>query len=87
MKKILSLNDASQDTVELACGRNDLIITCGYPSRNYQFGEKISKNPKYKSEETLEGMAALNRIKHDEIKISEDAKILKNLITRSNEWV
>lgn len=86
MKEILFINGARQTTVELACGRDDLIMTCNYPSRNYQFGKKISKNPKYKSEDTIEGLTTLNRIKHNEIVIPDNAKILKDLIARSDEW-
>lgn len=86
MKRILNENGASCDTVDLVCGKGDLKITCNYPSRNYEFGQILRKNPKAEPEKTVEGISALKRIKRGEIKVPEGAIILKDLIKRSNEW-
>ena len=87
MKLVLDSNDASGDTVDLVCGKGDLKITCNYPSRNYEFGQILRKNKKAEPEKTVEGISALKRIKRGEIKVPENATILKDLIKRSNEWV
>ena len=86
MKSVLNENGASGDTVDLVCGKGDLKITCNYPSRNYEFGQILRKNPKAEPEKTVEGISALKRIKRGEIKVPEGAIILKDLIKRSNEW-
>lgn len=86
MKLILNENGASGNTVDLVCGKGDLKITCNYPSRNYEFGQILRKNPKAEPEKTVEGISALKRIKRGEIKVPENAMILKDLIKRSNEW-
>jgi glycerol-3-phosphate dehydrogenase (NAD(P)+) len=59
MGQILSSLHAQQATVELSCGRPDLILTCSGPhSRNYKFGTEfiIDKQP---PKETVEGFTAL----------------------------
>lgn len=86
MKLVLDSNDASGDTVDLVCGKGDLKITCNYPSRNYEFGQILRKNKKAVPEKTVEGISALKRIKRGEIKVPENATILKELIKRSDEW-
>ncbi len=86
MKLVLDNNEASGDTVDLVCGKGDLKITCNYPSRNYEFGQILRKNPKAEPEKTVEGLSALKRIKRGEIKVPADAVILKDLIRRSEEW-
>ena len=86
MKLVLDANGASGDTVDLVCGKGDLKITCNYPSRNYEFGQILRKNPKAEPEKTVEGISALKRIKRGEIKVPEEAIILKDLIKRSDEW-
>jgi glycerol-3-phosphate dehydrogenase (NAD(P)+) len=86
MKSILNENGASGDTVDLVCGKGDLKITCNYPSRNYEFGQILRKNPKAEPEKTVEGISALKRIKRGEIRVPDDAIILKDLIKRSDEW-
>lgn len=86
MKILLNDNGASANTVDLVCGRGDLKITCNYPSRNYEFGQILRKNPKAMPEKTVEGISALKRIKRGEIKVPDGAMILKDLIKRSDEW-
>lgn len=82
MKKILKLNRAKLNTVDLACGIGDLKLTCGYPSRNYEYGDILRKNPEYEPTNTVEGLTALRKIKRGEIQIPEDAVILKDLLAR-----
>lgn len=86
MKMLLDENGASGNTVDLVCGKGDLKITCNYPSRNYEFGQILRKNPKAEPEKTVEGISALKRIKRGEIKVPDGAVILKELIKRSEEW-
>lgn len=86
LKDILVANGANADTSELSCGRGDLEITCGLPSRNYEFGQILRKNSKAKPEKTVEGVAALRRVKKGEIIVPNSAKILKELIKMSKKW-
>ncbi|MBQ6461021.1 hypothetical protein IKF88_00840 [Candidatus Saccharibacteria bacterium] len=86
MKKILAFNGANPKTVDLACGFSDLKLTCGYPSRNYEFGDKLRKDPDYLPEKTVEGVSALKRIKRGEIKLPDNVPYLRDLISRSDKW-
>ncbi len=86
MQALLSANGADSATVDLACGVGDLRLTCGKPSRNYEFGRKIRRNPKYTPDNTVEGLATLRRIKRGEIKVPDNAVKLKDLIKRSETW-
>ncbi len=86
MKKILVANGARSDTVDLACGISDLKLTCGFPSRNYEFGYILNENPDYKPEKTVEGVTALKKIKRGEITIPTGMKHLEELISRSEKW-
>lgn len=86
MKEILVMNGAKAETVDLVCGKGDLKITCANPSRNYEFGCKLRKNPDYQPEKTVEGVSALKRIKRGEITVPDNVVILKELIARSNKW-
>lgn len=80
IKKILLLNGASAKTAELSCGRDDLVTTCRLPSRNYEFGQILNKNPKALPEKTVESMSALERVKNGDIVVPESAKILKKIM-------
>lgn len=80
MKIVLFENGAEPKTVNLACGKDDLKITCGYPSRNYEFGQKLIKDPEYQPEKTVEGLTALKLIQRGALKIPRTAFILKSLI-------
>ncbi len=86
MGEVLAANGADKDTVKLACGRKDLELSCGLPSRNYEFGHIIRENPKAKAEKTVEGISAINRIKRGEIVVPSYAVKLKELLLRSREW-
>ena len=86
MRKLLKANGAVSKTVDLNCGIGDLRITCYYPSRNYEFGQKLRENPDYRPEKTVEGVSALKRIKRGEITVPEDVEILHQLIEKSKKW-
>ena len=86
MKALLKANHADPKTVDLACGRGDLRLTCALPSRNYEFGQILSKNPNARPEKTVEGLTALNKIKRGEIIVPEQATRLKELIKISDDW-
>ena len=82
MKMVLAANGASSDTVDLACGRGDLELTCGYPSRNYEYGDKLRQNPSYQAEKTVEGLTAINRLNRHEIEIPKQATILHKIMLK-----
>ena len=86
MREVLILNGASGDTVDLVCGVGDLKLTCAYPSRNYEFGDKLRVNSNYRPEKTVEGVSALRRIRRGEIKVPKEAEILQELIKISESW-
>ncbi len=86
MAEVLVENGAKAETVDLVCGKGDLKLTCNYPSRNYEFGQILRKNPKAVPEKTVEGLSALTKIKNNLIKVPKTAIKLKNLIERSKEW-
>lgn len=84
-KLILFYNGANPKTAELPCGRGDLILTCDFPSRNYEFGQGLNAG-KTKPEKTVEGITALKRIKSGELKIPPAAGILQKLMKESAAW-
>lgn len=86
MKLILEANNARSETVDLSCGIGDLRLTCDYPSRNYEFGQKIRLNPDYQPEKTVEGVTALKKIKNNELVVPEAAKIIRGLMAESKKW-
>lgn len=86
MKAILFANGADPKTVDLACGQGDLRITCYYPSRNYEFGQKLIENPNYQPEKTVEGVTALKKIKAGLIKIPKTAFTMHELFNLSEKW-
>lgn len=86
MMEILDLNGAERNTVKLACGILDLKLTCDYPSRNYEFGEKLRLDANYRPEKTVEGFTALNKIKHGDIKIPKGAGYLEKLLDLNKKW-
>ena len=86
MRAVLLANGGRPETVDCECGVGDLRLTCGLPSRNYEFGTILSRNPKAKPEKTVEGLSALRRIANGALIIPDEAKYLKELIERSREW-
>ena len=79
MKEFLKVNGADEATVDLACGKGDLKLTCYLPSRNYEFGKIFSENSSAKPEKTVEGLAALRRILRREIKVPENLPIFTEI--------
>lgn len=77
MGMILEENGAKLNTLRLACGVKDLILTCGLNSRNYSFGLELRINPQAEPSATVEGVMALKRIKRGEIKLPDRAEIIK----------
>ena len=86
MKALLAANGGDANTVNLACGVGDLRLTCGLPSRNYEFGFVLADNPHAKPEKTVEGLSALRKIAEGAIVIPDTALKLRELIERSKEW-
>lgn len=86
MREILKANGASGDTVDLACGKGDLRLTCDAPSRNFKFGQALCLNPKSCPETTVEGLTTLRKIAAGEIVIPKSATLMRDLIKRSAEW-
>lgn len=86
MRSILTYNGAEAKTVDLVCGIGDLKLTCGYPSRNYEFGDLLRGNPDYQPEKTVEGVSALKKIKRGEIVLPDNLPHLSDLISRSEKW-
>lgn len=86
MKEVLEFNGAKGETVELSCGKGDLRLTCNEPSRNYGFGKKVRLDPNYHTDETVEGIVVLQKIRDGAIKIPNSAKYLHDLIRRSKTW-
>lgn len=80
MEMILDANGAESSTVDLACGIGDLKLTCGMPSRNYEYGTLIKKDPNYEPTNTVEGLSAIHRIKRYDITVPEKAKLLKEVM-------
>lgn len=80
MKLVLEANGAEENTVDLACGIGDLKLTCGLPSRNYEYGSILRDNPAYEPTKTVEGLSAIKRIKRREIVVPEKAIILKEIV-------
>ena len=80
MRSLLAANSAAATTVDMACGKGDLELTCGLPSRNYEYGFLLRDNPDYQPEKTVEGLSALKRIKRGEIIVPDGLTILKEVI-------
>ena len=80
MGLILEANGAESDTVELMCGVGDLKLTCGLPSRNYEYGSILRENPAYEASNTVEGLSAIRRILRHEIVVPAKAQLLKEVI-------
>ena len=80
MELILEANGAESSTVDLSCGIGDLKLTCGMPSRNYEYGTIIRNNPGFEPTNTVEGLSALRRIKRYEINIPDNVKLLKEVM-------
>ncbi len=86
MRAILKENGADPATVDLNCGRGDLKITCGYPSRNYEFGVRARTEGLITPDKTVEGVSALRRIRRSEIFLPDELELLTRVIEESKKW-
>ncbi len=86
IKLILAKNGADPKTFDLACGMDDLKITCNFPSRNYEFGQKLRTNFDCCPEKTVEGISTLKRIRRGEINVPTEAAFLRELIGLEGSW-
>lgn len=82
MKALLEANGANPETVELACGKGDLKLTCAPQSRNYTYGYKLSYDKDYQPEGTVEGLSAIKRILRGEIKVPDGLPILEEILQK-----
>lgn len=80
IRALLLANGADPATFDLACGRRDLELTCGLPSRNYEYGQMMRNNPDAESDKTVEGLTVLEGIRNDGIIIPDTAIHLKELL-------
>ena len=80
IRLILALNSADEETFSLACGLNDLELTCGFPSRNYEFGQTLAEGSDRTPNRTIEGISALSQIRDDVIDLPDSAVILKTFL-------
>ena len=80
IQALLLANNANPATFNLACGIDDLKLTCGLPSRNYEYGQILRNNPAAKPDKTVEGLATLNRIKKHEIIVPDNTTHLHELM-------
>lgn len=80
MALLLEANGADPLTTKLACGAGDLALTCGEPSRNFIYGMKLKSKPGYQPVDTVEGLAAIRRIRRHEITVPHEAEILREII-------
>lgn len=80
MQALLKANGAKTETVKLVCGIGDLKLTCGLPSRNYEFGQILSQDADAKPDKTVEGLTTLKLIKDSKIEIPDTAVKLKELL-------
>ena len=80
MRELLSANGASAETVDLECGKGDLRLTCALPSRNYEYGQKLKKDPNYEPDNTVEGLSTLRRIVRNEIIVPPGLKHLAQIL-------
>ena len=81
MRRILAVNEADVSTVDLCCGIGDLKLTCGMPSRNYEYGVILRNNPRYQPVNTVEGLSAIKRIERGEIRLPSNVPILEEVIS------
>lgn len=84
MSEILRYNDADPETVKLACGVDDVKLSLGFPSRNYEYGFNHSKDRDYQPQYLVEGLTGLSKIRNGEIIIPNSAFLVELL--SSDDW-
>lgn len=85
MQALLSANRGDSATVQLACGVGDLRLTCGLPSRNYEFGQMLREDAQARPDKTVEGWSALMKIREGALVVPEAAVKLRSLIKLGTE--
>ena len=80
MELILKYNGADSSATRYACGIDDLRLTAGPGSRNFEYGLKLRRKMKHSDSITVEGLTALRRIKNGEINIPDSAQLLNNFL-------
>ncbi len=86
MKAVLEANGAKAETVDLSCGKGDLRLTCGVPSRNYEFGRAMRLGDSCLPGKTVEGVTVLGKIREGDLIVPESAKYLRDLLEKSEAW-
>lgn len=84
ISKLLMNNSADSNTADLECGIGDLKLTCGMPSRNYEYGTILANRAGFEPENTVEGLTAARRIKRGEINVPEGLPLLTEVLSRLN---
>ena len=82
IKSLLLANGCNPDTFDLGCGRADLELTCGLPSRNYRYGLEIHNNLTKNPNDAVEGIIVLRKIKNGEILVPQGLKTLSDLLNK-----
>lgn len=86
IKYLLTANECNPATADLSCGKLDLIITCASKeSRNYQFGQALTKHNHLDQDQitaTTEGFSAIKNLPNSTIIIPENCDILNQIIER-----
>ncbi|MBQ3453216.1 hypothetical protein IJG28_03440 [Candidatus Saccharibacteria bacterium] len=87
IKSLLYANLARPETFDLYCGLEDLKLTAGPGSRNYEFGLNYLKNHCFATTQTVEGVETIHRIKRGDFIIPDDARLLKSFLVGAAEWI
>ncbi len=85
MREVLMSNGADPETVGLFCGKGDLELTAGLPSRNYEFGLNLRRDKTAKPSKTVEGWSALRKIMNGELIIPKKAEKMNFLVELRSE--
>ena len=80
MELILRSNGADPAVTKCACGIDDLRLTSGPGSRNFEYGLMLRNKSKAKAPNTVEGLSTLKRIENGEITVPESAQLLLSFL-------
>ncbi|MBQ9017921.1 hypothetical protein IJ118_02575 [Candidatus Saccharibacteria bacterium] len=86
MQALISANGGEAATVDLACGIGDLKLTCGLPSRNYEYGQMLRSQQNTEPQKTVEGLTTLRKILKGDLAVPESAVHLRELMDLSKNW-
>ena len=82
-QKFLLFNGGFVETVRLAAGVGDFVLTCGSEeSRNYQFGTRLKRGAKLRKNGTVEGLFAAKEIEKRGLFIPRELEILPDTLRR-----